>query len=169
MPPNLLDAALQLAAHGWRIFPCDPTSKRPLTEHGFKDATDDTLQIRRWWARNPQAMIGAALATCVVDIDPQHGGTTTAIRHEAKHGPDCWGRTYAVATPNGGVHYHYQPHPRFPQGNNTLGKGIDTRAPGRGYVILPPSVTADGRTYQAYNPDIEPAPLPPWILEEVAR
>lgn len=167
MKPNLLEDALQLAADGWRIFPCDPETKRPLTGNGFKDATDDTLQIRRWWARKPQAMIGAALATVVIDIDPQHGATPTALTIEERYGDDCWGRTLAAATPNGGVHYHYQPDPRVPQGTHTLGKGIDTRTPGRGYVILPPSRTADGRTYQWWNPTIPPAPLPAWILEVV--
>lgn len=167
MKPNLLDAALETAANGWRIFPCDPNTKRPLTPNGFKDATADTLQIRRWWARKPAAMIGAALATVVIDIDPQHGGTQTALLHEHAYGDNCWGETLAAATPSGGVHYHYQPDPRVPQGTHTLGPGIDTRTPGRGYVILPPSITADGRTYQWWNPDAAPAPLPEWILEVV--
>ncbi|MBD4580751.1 DNA primase, partial [Xanthomonas citri pv. citri] len=34
-------AARELAAAGVPVFPCVPGGKRPLTEHGFHDATTD--------------------------------------------------------------------------------------------------------------------------------
>jgi hypothetical protein len=43
----LLQAALEYAHRGWPVFPCDK-GKRPLTKHGFKDATTDENQIRAW-------------------------------------------------------------------------------------------------------------------------
>ncbi len=35
------DVALALAAAGWRVFPCDPRTKKPLVPHGFKGRFDD--------------------------------------------------------------------------------------------------------------------------------
>ena len=51
---SLRDAAGLFAAEGVPVFPCVPGGKRPLTGHGFHDATTDTAQIRTWWQRWPQ-------------------------------------------------------------------------------------------------------------------
>src|SRR5262249_13355365 len=48
-PPDALDAALEYARKGLPVFPCSPLDKKPLTPHGFKDATTDEAQIRAWW------------------------------------------------------------------------------------------------------------------------
>ncbi len=45
---RLLAAALSYAELGYRIFPCVPGTKVPLTEHGFLDATTDEKQMRIW-------------------------------------------------------------------------------------------------------------------------
>jgi hypothetical protein len=55
---NAAAVALGYAEAGWPVFPCHPETKAPLTENGFKDATTNELQIRRWWSRNPKAMVG---------------------------------------------------------------------------------------------------------------
>ena len=34
-----LEHAISYARQGWPVFPCDPATKKPLTEHGHKDAT----------------------------------------------------------------------------------------------------------------------------------
>ncbi len=44
--PNMLAHALEYALFGWPVFPCNPSpekgvGKRPLTQHGYKDATTD--------------------------------------------------------------------------------------------------------------------------------
>ena len=60
--PELIDAALELAAQAWEIFPCrssGPQAKSPLTIHGHHDATMDPDVIKAWWMRWPDAMIGA--------------------------------------------------------------------------------------------------------------
>src|SRR4051812_6492502 len=69
-PPNpdalhILPAAAPFIEHvlfwarfGWPVFPVDPTTKKPRTKHGFKDATTDVQKIRRWWRDNPNSMIG---------------------------------------------------------------------------------------------------------------
>jgi hypothetical protein len=41
-PDNpLLKSALEYAAKGWPVFPCEPQGRKPLTPNGFKDATTD--------------------------------------------------------------------------------------------------------------------------------
>ena len=53
------NAALALAREGWPVFPCDhrlARCKAPLTEHGFKDATTDPVQIEAWWRQFPNAL-----------------------------------------------------------------------------------------------------------------
>jgi hypothetical protein len=56
---SMLDAALHYATIlRIPVFPCNPDDKRPFTLHGFKDASREEEQIRAWWARFPEAMIG---------------------------------------------------------------------------------------------------------------
>jgi len=67
---NLLAAAIHYAELGYPVFPCAPGTNRPLTEHGFKDATGDIEQIERWWTKWPEANIGLpAAGLLVIDVD----------------------------------------------------------------------------------------------------
>src|SRR5215831_16602775 len=72
-PPSEVEAALEYARHGMPVFPCNPLDKKPLTPHGFKDATRDEAQIRAWCTQCPNAMIGAPtgprIGMWVVDTD----------------------------------------------------------------------------------------------------
>lgn len=55
---SLSAATRQFAVAGVPVFPCVPGGKRPLTEHGFHDATTEPDQIAAWWRQHPQANIG---------------------------------------------------------------------------------------------------------------
>ncbi len=55
-----LAAALGYTRRGWRVFPCKPGGKTPLTPHGFQDATTDEATIRGWWEQWPDANIAIA-------------------------------------------------------------------------------------------------------------
>lgn len=169
----LLDAALAYAAEGTPVFPCIPGGKKPLTEHGFHDATTDEATIRRWWADEPEANVAFSphsVGLSVVDLDGpepaaawdvavlENGGTTD---------------TKTVLTPReGGVHLYYEGE--LPPTQSKLGFHIDTR--GRGsYALLPPSVidgrsTPDEAAWGSYRylKSPPPAPVPEWIIPFLA-
>ena len=46
---NLSDAARFYAERKFKVFPVVPGGKRPLTDKGFHDASDDIEQIEDWW------------------------------------------------------------------------------------------------------------------------
>src|SRR5687767_2311791 len=70
MKAPMLDAALRYADLGYRVFPCAPGRKNPLTEHGFIDATTDFDRIEAWWKERPNANVAIATESLlVVDVD----------------------------------------------------------------------------------------------------
>ncbi len=78
----LRDAALEYAAAGLPLFPCEPRGKRPLTRHGFLEATTDRGQVAAWWQRWPRANIGLTTGPgsgwYVVDLDDVPGAESWA-------------------------------------------------------------------------------------------
>lgn len=141
LPPA--EGAARFADAGVPIFPCKAAEKRPLTQHGFHDATSDVEQISRWWARWPEANIGMPTGSRsgleVVDIDV-HGrvrgfGPFELARREGL--VDRW--QVLVKTASGGMHAYYPADPDRPQLSwQAARSGIDFRGEG-GYVIVPPS------------------------------
>jgi Bifunctional DNA primase/polymerase, N-terminal/AAA domain/Primase C terminal 1 (PriCT-1) len=105
-----LQKALQNAAVGFCVHPLWPRTKRPLTAHGWRDATTDEKQIHDWWTKWPEANVGIACGPsnlCVLDID--HGiadADSFRIWREAVGLPE----TYTVRTgrrPEFGVQMYY--------------------------------------------------------------
>lgn len=171
-PSSNLAAALELASLGWHVFPCIETpgekSKSPYTKNGFHDATTDPTQIKIWWDYKPDALIGFAIPEhlLVIDIDPHNGGSREAL--ESKTGPLPQTLTAWSGRGNGGHHLYFF----SPGGDLTstkLGVGIDLRAGGRHYVIVPPSIHPDsGLPYRWENWD-GPIAVPPYQLTELLR
>jgi bifunctional DNA primase/polymerase-like protein/AAA domain-containing protein/primase-like protein len=162
---TLVELALEYAAFlGWPVFPCK-RDKTPYTRHGFKDATTDQEQIRRWWERWPEASIGLptglASGVYVVDVDKSHDGTASWQDLESRHGDVL---TMVSRTGGGGWHLFFKAPP-FELGNTAgrLGPGIDTRGDG-GYVVLPPSPHESGTPYE-WRQWRAPQHLPGWIVE----
>jgi len=161
----LLNAALRCARLGYRVFPCQPGGKAPLTPHGFLDASSDMTRIEAWWAKHPDANVGMPTAGLVViDID--------GANNPWPGDPDkvaALANAVTSRTPRGGGHYIF----RQPSGKSlrsTAGRiapHVDTRANG-GYILLPPSVV-DGRQYQwaeatgLTGPEDLPEP-PEWLI-----
>ena len=170
-PPSILDHAIDYARDlGWPVFPCDPKTKRPLTENGFKDASTDPEQISAWWHRHPNAMIGIPTGSAShvvvldVDVDPDRGIDGRQSLDGLELPP-----TMAVRTPRGGIHYYFD----WPDGTEIrnsagqIGPGLDVRGEG-GYVIVPPSINAAGKGYEWATGE-GPVAVPNWFLERTKK
>ena len=146
--PETARQALQYAAHGWPVFPCQPGSKQPATRHGFLDATTDPDKITWWWRRQPEANLAIATGhpgPDVLDVD-QHGeaGNGFAAFNRLQRAGLTSGASALVATPSGGLHAYFT---GSAQRCATLpGHHLDFRAHG-GYILAPPSQVG-GRPYQ---------------------
>jgi hypothetical protein len=163
---GLPDAALAYAAAGWPVFPT-ALDKRPLTPHGLHDGTAETDQIRSWWRRWPQAGIGWPIphGHVVLDVDPRHGGVESLASLEEQHGrlPP----TLQAETGGGGQHLVFR-LPETVEARQLAGfrPGLDTRAAGRGYIVLAPSMHPSGRRY-TWTSTLEPAVAPEWLVEVI--
>jgi bifunctional DNA primase/polymerase-like protein len=170
--PDEISAALEYAQR-FPVFPCSPLDKKPLTPNGFKDATKDEAQIRAWWQRWPNAMIGVPtgprsdLWLVDLDVDPTKkiDGKATLEQLIAQHGPIP--PTLTSITPRGGGHLFFAWDGSVDIRNSAgkIGPGIDVRGNG-GYAILPPSRSANGGQYcWDASPDKALAvPAPAWLV-----
>lgn len=148
-------AAREFAAAGVPVFPCVPGGKRPLTEHGFHDATTDPEQVEAWWGGHPQANIGiptgAASGVLVVDVDvhgPVNGFSAFGRAREAGL-VDGW--QLLVSTPSGGMHAYYPATAGSEQRSWQAARvGVDFRGDG-GYIVVPPSTVTGERGRASYQ------------------
>lgn len=141
IPSELSAAATAYATAGVAVFPCIPGGKRPLTVHGFHDASTDPVQIDRWWLQFPFANIGIPTGQLVdvLDIDVHATGTGyPTLRSLQQEGLiSGWGQ--AVRSPSGGLHLYYPTAPEQDQASWSRGRAhVDFRGVG-GYIIAPPS------------------------------
>lgn len=147
---SLAAAAGVYAAAGLAVFPCAPGAKRPLTRHGYMDASTDAEQIARWWRRWPAANIGLPTGRSggfdVLDIDVHPAGSGFAALAHARRAGLVGGWTHLVRTPSGGLHLYFPVEEEHGQESWALPHAhVDFRGIG-GYVIAPPSqvVTESG-------------------------
>ncbi|OMC55453.1 hypothetical protein A5747_13605 [Mycobacterium sp. IS-836] len=161
-PAKLGPSALWYAKQGWPVFPLAPVGytdprrpdflgdgKKPYPHtRGFKDATLDPDQVRRWWTDMPDSNIGLATGVMfdVIDIDGP-----TGVASLAQLGPDALPDVHGKVDTPRGTHYYVSP---TGDGNRAGVKpGIDYRGAG-GYVCAPPSAIGDRR----YSWLIQPSP-----------
>jgi hypothetical protein len=164
---HLGDAALRCAEMGYRVFPCIQGTKRPLTPHGFQDATTEQKQIEAWWNARPYANVAIAIdRQIVVDVD---GEENPWLRDDPEKAQQLASGALCL-TPRGGRHFYFKQPAGKSWGNSAgrLAPRVDTRGPG-GYVLVPPSVV-NGRPYRWAEgmdldaPDRLPEP-PLWLAE----
>lgn len=164
----MLTAALSYAARGWRVHPLKPRDKTPISQNGCKDATTDATQIRKWWAKFPDANIGLATGYefFALDIDPDG-----MAWYEANDLP----ATHEAVTGRGGRHLLY----RMPSGaviKNSAGKiapGVDIRGIG-GYICAAPSLHPNGTPYtwldcEGDAPEGPCAEAPLWLVDMAVK
>ena len=161
---SLHEAAMNYARNGWTVFPCEPKGKKPLCEHGLKDATTNEKTIHDWWTRWPDANIGHPTGTLIVlDVDGKEGERSMAELEEK------YGKLPVTTTAKTGRGRHLYLLPNGAEiKNNTgkLGPHLDIRGEG-GYVILPPSVHEGGTRY-LWAVKVKPACLPGWLAALLA-
>ncbi|HEY9565177.1 MAG TPA: bifunctional DNA primase/polymerase [Nocardioides sp.] len=150
------ETAELLAAAGVPVFPCVAREKRPLTTHGFQDASLDPNQVADWWRHWPDANVamptGMASGIDVVDVDVHPSGNGYAAIRSARSSGLLGDPAWMVKTPSSGLHLCFlhaedasQPSWQVPR------KHVDFRGDG-GYVVLPPShVTQDDNTIGEYE------------------
>lgn len=158
----MIDAALACIARGWATMPLAPRSKAPagwLVPHGWKDATTDPAQARKWWGRTPTLGMGVPCepsGLLVIDWDPRNGPDDL---HDLEQRLGPLPLTVEVLTGGGGRHLYFQ-LPAF-ETRGELAPGVELKR--RGYVVAPPTIHPDtGRAYEwAEHPDETPiAELP---------
>lgn len=168
-----IDEALKYASMGLRVFPLQPGTKRPMTEHGVKDATDDSALIKKWWNENPEAGIGLAARAEKV-------GDPCFLEFDQKPSLKDWTKRTGNPMPVTRVHKSGgkgAPHYIFRHTEKSLALGncdgsvgghewFSFRASNR-YIVAPPSIHPDsGERYTTWV-DIEPTPIPDWVVDEI--
>lgn len=158
---DLMNEALQYAKRGWYVFPCRekvgtpyikngetiiPREKTPYVSGGLDSATTDEAQIKAWWTKFPNAMIGINCGKSglfVVDIDKKHvNGLETFMQWQIND----TGALHSW-TPSGGMHIVFI---GIGKSSTNAKTGIDTRGQG-GYIIAPPSQIFEGENPGSYS------------------
>jgi len=163
---SLLETALMYASRGWRVLPITENAKSPpLISKWQVRATDEARQIKRWWAKWPNANIGIATGCesgiFIVDVDPINGGDET-LDNLLKE--NSFPETSTVRTGSGGRHIFFKCDTRIKSSNGKkLGQGIDLKAEG-GYIVAARSVHPNGNQYAWDNSKLVAEP-PEWLME----
>lgn len=184
-PDTLLEAALRYIKAGFELFPVSPTTKAPLVDNGFRDATNDEAQIRRWWgSQHPDALIGCRIPADVVvlDIDPRHGGDQTWKAIEDAYGKVADTREHHSGRGDGGRHIWFKrpdgkisPKPLSEWarrqgvgqavGARSWSSGIDILHHDLRYTILPPSLHPDTHKPYTWLYKHEPVEMPGYVID----
>jgi Bifunctional DNA primase/polymerase, N-terminal/Primase C terminal 2 (PriCT-2) len=187
MKNERLDAALSYARRGWEVFPVPRGTKMgySVEQRGFDNGnpwgkTTNETEIRKYWARLPNANVGIAMGagSGVFDLetDTREGhpdlvtdGAASLAELEAKHGK--LPATLMFESPSGSLHRLF----RHPGGDVRIRTGalaaeshpgIDCKGDG-GMSIVPPSKTRKGIYRWSNRRRI--AAAPPWLLDMVVR
>ena len=143
----------------WPVFPIVARGKKPLSQHGFQNATTDLEDIAYWWNKWPDANIATATGHngCgydVIDIDGDLG--MSSVGSFADELPDIRAIAY---TPGDGLERGPGRHLYVPctGDGNAVGfaPGCDYRGAG-GYVVLPPSTALHGVRYAWIQAPVKP-------------
>lgn len=152
---DLYRAARVLAKSGQPVFPCHTQgerAKRPMTKNGFKDASTDPEQIKRWWQAHRSAAIGipTGIKWDVLDVDVKNDVDGRVHLPELKRLGLLNGCKRVARTPSGGWHLFFTPSPRLTNKVRSASLGLDVRSTG-GYILAAPSFIDTGDYEGAYE------------------
>jgi hypothetical protein len=134
-----LEAALALAAIGFRVFPLEIGGKRPAIKDWPNMATSDPHKIKAMWGDEP-FNIGVATGQGLMVLDFDDEGGLLDFEDFKKQGMNC---DFQVKTPNG-LHVYLNHDKRVVIGNSVkkIAPHTDVRGDG-GYVVGIGSVIGD--------------------------
>lgn len=182
---TMLEAALDYAGRGWRVFPlhgivngrctcgrpeCSSPGKHPLVSRGLHEATTDAGVVGEWWRQWRSANIGVATGAgsgvVVVDVDLPAALASLGPLADLRLPPTLTG-----LTGGGGIHLVFSSNDEVL--GNSAGRlpGLDVGLPGvdlrgnGGYIVVPPSAHQRGARYEWLDPDVVPVPAPDWLKE----
>ncbi len=149
---SIAAAAAQYANHGLLVFPIDAPAKRPLTTHGYLDASEDpeivTAMFRKAIATHG-TKVGIGFwtgASGVVVTDTDANDAEHTLRERVG---DATLAAALILKTSRGRHYYFAAPEDVPLRPITAlcgVSGLDVRA-GSSWAILPPSQHASGFTY----------------------
>lgn len=168
----MIDTALRYAQAGYSVLlvwplhngrctcaqgeHCETPGKHPMQNAWQKTATTDASRIRKMFERVPNAHIGIMPPPghTILDVDPRNGGDKTL--KELLNGAKL-PKTPVQQSGGGGVHLVFKG-----EVDGSLGKGIDIKRHGRGFVVAYPAGHISGGKYEwrCAPWDATPAPLP---------
>lgn len=173
-------AALDLVARGWHVFPVPPGTKESHKSAEFSGgrkwgATTDPREVRHDWQRWPDAGLGLVTGpksgVFVVEADTAEGHEVDGLGNLAalieQH--DDWPETVEALSPSGSWHIYFRWPAAGGIANSTsqVALGVDVRGDG-GMVVAPPTMRP-GRAlpYRWKNPPdrFDLAECPKWLLD----
>lgn len=154
--------ANDLVSAGWRgVLPLPVAAKSPPPNGytGAGGAWPSGADVWTWSEELPNANIGLRLPPGVIglDVDAYAGktGADTLSAHEQKFGalPATWTVTSRTDGVSGIRLYRVPPGLWWP---GDLGGGLEVIQTKHRYVVAPPSIHPEGRTYRWAHPDLHP-------------
>jgi putative DNA primase/helicase len=156
--------AVEYRRRGWSPIPIKERSKEPnlleLQPYLNRKATKEELDAWRW--SGVGIVTGLVSGVLVLDVDGPEGEAELK-----KHGHPV---TPMVRTASGGLHLYFEHPAQHVRTGIRVAPGLDVKASG-GYVVAPPSVGSNGRTYEwIVSPEeAELADPPQWLMVLLER
>lgn len=163
-------AADRWKAAGWTTVLPVPVGRKEPVPVGFtgRDGREpDQTEYDSWLSRRPydNAALVVPVGVVGLDVDAYGGkrGHRTWTQHRQQHGEP--GATWIVTSRTDGVSgiRLYRTEMLGPYRGGLDGGHVDVIHHGHRYVMLPPSLHPDGRTYVLLDPDGRPSHAPPSI------
>lgn len=161
------NTALELAKHGFKVFPLVPNTKRPIKDQSYLTATNDPQTVAKWFDHEPNINLGLSLSDSnliVLDIDNHAGtGIRDTMQKLADRGCTLPTNTYIEQTPSGGLHLFYRGQVSKKRVTNFI-PSVDLLAD---FTVIAPSVV-NGDTYRSINTNYTYNTIldaPKWLLD----
>jgi len=148
MVNKTLECALKYHNMGWNVVPVRSDKKPLIKWKDFQQRQSTAEEINEWFSlwRNANIAIitGSISGIVVVDVDSPEGLDGLSAKIDKKNL-----NTLRSRTGRGGTHLFYKTSELLPNAVGVL-PSVDFRAEG-GYVVVPPSVHANGKGYKWAN------------------